>query len=151
MIMQASERFRFSSITLLLLTISTVLLLLCVQCGFWARHHYMRPEEAAAWWPDYEDNVERRQMVFEEQKRSYVLFRHWSTRARRTYSFGIVVLFLGIMVALIPTGVGWQAQVRWGAVIVVGLAALGEVLWLASASRKIRKWLPHSVVNWFTP
>ncbi len=150
-IMQASERFRYSSIALLLLTISAILLLLCVQCGFWARHYYTRPEEASAWWPDYEESTERRRMLFEEQHRSYPLFRLWSARARRTYSFGIVVLLLGIMVSLMPTGAGWQTQVRWGAVIVVGLAALGELLWLASASQRTGKWLPRSVAGWFNP
>jgi hypothetical protein len=34
-VVQASEKFRFSSIALLLLTVAAVLLLLCVQCGFW--------------------------------------------------------------------------------------------------------------------
>jgi hypothetical protein len=125
--MQASERFRFSSIALLLLTISTILLLLCVQCGFWARHHYTRPEEATAWWPDYEESAQRRRMLVEEQQRSYALFRRWSAWARRAYSFGVVVLLLGIM------------------------AALGELLWLASASQRTGKWLPRSVADWFNP
>lgn len=150
-VIQASERFRFSSIALLLLTVAVVLLLLCVQCGFWARHYYTKPEEAIAWWPDYEANAERQQMLFTEQRRSYVLFKRWAARARRTYSFGIVALFLGIMMTLIPEGAGWQSRVRWGAVVVMGLAAAGELLWLASTSPRIRNWVPHRVVDWFVP
>jgi hypothetical protein len=150
-VVQASEKFRFSSIALLLLTVAAVLLLLCVQCGFWARHYYTRPDEATAWWPDYEGSAERQQMLFIEQRRSYLLFKRWSARARRAYSSGIVALFLGIMVTLVPDGVGWQSRVRWAAVVVMGLAAVGELLWLASMSRRMRNWLPRRVVDWFVP
>lgn len=138
-VMQASERFRFYSIALLLLVIAAVLLLTSVQCGFWARHYYMRPEEAITWWPDYESNLQRQKMLLSEQHKSYALFTRWSRRARHTYSFGIVVFLLGIMVTLIPVGTGWQSQVQWGAVFVAALAAVGELTWLTSASRRMPK------------
>ena len=136
-IIQASERFRFPGIALLLLVIAGVLLLSCVQCGFWARHYYMRPGDAIEWWPDYESNLHRRKMLVNEQRQSYARYKRWSKLARHTYSFGIVVFLLGIMVTLIPTGAGWQSKVQWGAVSVAALAAAGELIWLMSASRQM--------------
>ena len=150
-VLQASDRFRYPGVALLLLAMAGALLLLCVQCGFWARHHYTTPEEASAWWPDYANSAARQQMVFLEQARSYVIFRRWSGRARRSYRYGIVTLLLGFMVTLMPRGAGFQETAQWAAVWVVGLAVAGELLWMASASPRLRRWLPRKVADWFAP
>jgi hypothetical protein len=150
-VMQADEAFRFPGVALLLLSIATVLLLLCVQCGFWARHHFATPDQMIAWWRDYEASPQRQRMVVLEQRRSYDLYKRWAGRARRAYRYGILAFMAGIMVTLVPEGTGWQPRIRWAAVAVMGAAVVAEVLWMASASPRLRRRLPQSLANWFVP
>jgi hypothetical protein len=62
-ILPGREQMRLFGLALLLLSIAAVLMLFCVQCGFWARHYYATPTEATQWWIDYESNIERRPSV----------------------------------------------------------------------------------------
>lgn len=49
---QASEHFRFPGTCVMFLALSAVLLLVCVQCGFWARQYLTTPSETKNWYDD---------------------------------------------------------------------------------------------------
>jgi|tagenome__1003787_1003787.scaffolds.fasta_scaffold20702419_1 hypothetical protein len=135
-ILQAAGQFRWPGLTLLLLAIATVMLLFCVQCGFWARHEFVLPEEARQWWGDFASSPSRRDRVAEEQRRRYRSYRRWARSARVSYDSAIVALLAGMSVALAPVGGGGEAVLRWMAALAFLLAAAGEVVWAVSASRR---------------
>lgn len=128
-VMQATDKFRWPGLGLLLLAVAAVLLLFCVQCGFWARHELAFPEEVVQWWPDFRSSPDRRSRVAEEQRRRYQSYRQWADSARRAYNCAIVALLAGVAVTLIPVENGWDSVMRWCAAGVFGLAALGEIIW----------------------
>ena len=150
LVISASDKFRLFSISLLLLAVAFVLLVLCVQCGFWSRYYFVKPDEDVAWWPDYDSNVDRQAMVHSEQQEWYVLYRIWAARSRKTYSLGIVAFLLGLSMALVPSGTGWQAVVQWITVGIVGLAAIGEAIWVFASSKK-STYVPRRLRQWIVP
>jgi hypothetical protein len=125
---------RLFGFALLLLSIAAVLMLFCVQSGFWARHYYATPTEATQWWIDYESNIERRRRVQQELQTNYSLYRRWAARARHSYSAAIVMLLLGIGVATMPEGPTARSPLQWAATIVFCGAAIGEIVWVARAA-----------------
>src|SRR3954452_12145240 len=51
---QAPANFRWPGIALLLLLLTAVLFVMCLQCGFWARQYLVSRDEAASWFDDFE-------------------------------------------------------------------------------------------------
>lgn len=136
-IMTAANEFRLAGLALLLLSSATVLLITCVQSGFWARHYFAAPDEIVRWWPDYEASEQRQQMVIAEQRDSYGTYLRWAARARRTYAVGIIALLFGIAAILVPEGRGATAFLRWMSALIVTLSALAEIVWwIRSKSRR---------------
>jgi hypothetical protein len=138
-ILPARQEMRFSALALLLLSITAVLMLFCVQSGFWARYYYATPQEATQWWSDYESNIERRNSVQQEQRRHYTLYRRWASRARRSYSAAIVMLLVGIGVATTPQGQIARSPLQWAAALIFWGAAAGEIVWVARTAWKGRR------------
>lgn len=136
LVLQAPEKFRFAGATLLLLTSAIILLLTCVQCGFWARHYFASPDEAAPWFPDYESNLERREKVQEEQRGNYGSYRLWSNLARLTYAMGIVCVYSALAASIAPTDDSHDFRFKSAATLLLVLAAVGEIAWSLMAWRR---------------
>lgn len=102
---QASERFAFADVSLFLLLTSAICLTTCVQAGFWAQ----RPLP-------------------------YYRIRPWRGLARISYDTGIMLLFCGISVMIIPPPP--VPLFRWISAAVAASAAFGEIVWsIAGRSR----------------
>jgi hypothetical protein len=121
LIIGSAREFRWPGWTLLSLTVSALLLITAVQGGFWARHY--RPD------------------VSDEDSAGWILalpaFTRWLHVTRWSYNAGIALLLLGLALALFPRGHDpdnvWRQAAAWTA----GAAALGELVWAASAHRSI--------------
>jgi hypothetical protein len=141
LVIQGEDKLRWPSLAILLLTIATILFVFAVQCTFWARLYWFTPMEAEEWWPDFNNNPQRRERVREEQWSSRVLYRHWSLRARRTYGNAIVMLYSSIAIALVPNQTIRNISIaRLMAIIAAVIAAIIELLghwapWILAAER----------------
>jgi hypothetical protein len=136
LVVQGPDQFRYSGAMVLLLTSAIVLLLTCVQCGFWARQYFAAPDEAASWFPDFESSPERRDRVQEEQRSYYASYVFWANLARLTYAGGIVALYSALAASLVPTSDSADSHLRTAAAVVFALAALAEVVWTGHAWRR---------------
>lgn len=144
LIIQQPGQFRFPGATLLLLSGAIVLLLTCVQCGFWARQYFASPDEAASWFPDYDTSRERQDKVQEEQRNNYAFYLRWANRARLTYAAGIVAVYCALAASLVPTSEADDVRLRGVAALVFALAAVAEILWTVwawrgSLARRVRR------------
>lgn len=81
-----------------------------VQCGFHAKLYVSTAESVTAWPP-------------QDASRANT----WVNRARHAYSLGIVSLWVGIAVALIPNH---GSPVAWVAPSIAGLMAILEIAWI---------------------
>ncbi|MFI8392179.1 hypothetical protein [Streptomyces sp. NPDC085540] len=117
------QHLRWTGWSLLLLTVSVLMFITCVQAGFWARRS--RPEVD----PLYSRSVP-------ELDASYVL---WTRVARETYDVAIVLLLCGLGTVVAPTDRHDRFQ-SWTAAGLCLAAAVAEVVWhfAGSRSRRIR-------------
>ena len=119
LVIGSAPAFRWPGWTMLSLTVSALLLITALQGGFWARHY--RPD------------------VSEEDSSGWTLaipaFTRWLHVTRWSYNSGIALLLLGLALAIFPRArdhdYAWRLAAAWTA----GAAALGEVVWAASAHR----------------
>jgi serine/threonine protein kinase len=81
-----------------------------VQCGFHAKLYVSTAESVTAWSPGDDSRANT-----------------WVNRARRAYSLGIVLLWVGIATALIPNH---GPTVAWVAPSIAGLLAILEIAWI---------------------
>jgi serine/threonine protein kinase len=110
-ILQGPGSLAQPSVALILLVIAAGALITSVQCGFYAKLYARTPAE-----PDHDTSA------YDEARANV-----WVNRARRTYSLGIVLLWAGIAVALLPRD---GSPVRLAATAVAGAMALLEVAWI---------------------
>ena len=128
-IVQAADKFAQPNLALFLLTAAAVALVIAVQCGFWARRGMLSPSEVADWLPST-GAAPRDQLREEAVEWAAGRYRRWAGPARLTYAIGILLLWSGVAVALLPPG---ESDERWFAVGVAALAAFAEVVWLVLA------------------
>lgn len=152
-IAQAPESFAASGLAMILLTISAVLFILCIQCGFWARQYLTSPAELLSWEVVIDDEKKREQS---EEMEGYTA---WASRASNSYRFAILVLLLGLSASLVPRAAdaGFNAVFRWLAVAVALVMFIFEVFWMSAhllhkipVARKITPLRKVAAV-WITP
>lgn len=133
-------RFRWPGPLLLCLTLSALLFVSCVQCGFHARRHLYSYADIAAWWSD-EEIRERRDLLREEQTADFESWNLWRGRAYAVYSGGMFMLWIGVALTLVPPAPGSSLDTgfRWAAAVVASGAALGEAVW--STYPQAQRWV----------
>ncbi|MDH6226786.1 MULTISPECIES: hypothetical protein [Streptomyces] len=137
-----SDKFRWPGPALFCLTLSALLFVTCVQFGFHARRHLYSYADLTAWWTEDElADTDRRRLLRDEQRHDFDLWNRWRGRAYVAYSGGLVVLWTGVALVLLPPGPGTASDTafRWAASAVAACAAVGEVVW--SAYEPVRRRL----------
>ena len=117
-VVASPERTRWPGVSLVVLTLTALILLLCVQAGFWARRYR----------PDPDSSV---RMTVQSESRRYV---GWTAAARISYNVGITLLLLSLATILAPPGAS-EAALRWIAAALAAGGAVTEVGWAISTSR----------------
>jgi hypothetical protein len=107
-ILQQPSSFRLGDLAVGALVVAAGLLVFSLQSGFHARAQ-----------ADFSENLNGR----------------WIQRARRSYSFGLVMLWTGVALALVPPNGG--GPMRWVAVGLAAALALFECAWIASSRLRI--------------
>jgi len=131
---QAPANFRWPGIALLLLLLTAVLFVMCLQCGFWARQYLVSRDEAAAWFDDFE-SVTRQEQVRREQVAYAHVYEGWAQRCKLLYRLALQAMFAALLVVLLPTSGGdgaIQSGWRWAAASLAALAFILEALWILS-------------------
>jgi hypothetical protein len=154
LVVQSQQAIRWPDLALFLLASAGVLLVSAVQFTFRARQYQVTPSEAKDWWPDWEDDLERQDRVYEELRTYQACHRLWVRRARLAYNTAICALLLGLAVVLVPRsvpGLDVVTPARLAAVAVVLVALAFELLqlmaqWLlaratAGLHRRVPLWL----------
>ncbi len=161
---QASEHFRFPGTCVLFLAFAAVMLLVCVQCGFWARQYLTTPSETKNWYDDI-DYVTQADAIKSKQRGNAAGYQAWISRARWSYQFALLSLLLGVAVLLMPgfnpsgphAPGSEQPILRWAASGILFAMVIFELFWVFGLSlervtwlkeRKIVKW---AVLTWFYP
>jgi hypothetical protein len=130
-----ADNFRYPGQVLLALAVAAALLVMAVQCGFWARRVLYSPADLGEWWPEMDGNPQLEARLAGRQEKDFFEWESWSMWGRRTYNGGIVCLLAGLGFALAPAhGAGVQPQLRWAAAGVAFAAAAGEGLWVLVAA-----------------
>lgn len=135
LVLPQQRLMRWPELALLLLVSSVLLLLATVQLGFWARQYLATPTEVGQWWPDFEDDEERRAMVRREQWSFQTTYGVYADRARAAYGLGILALLASIAVVLVPDRP--LDAVPAGRLLVIGFAGFGfllEAVWIIAAA-----------------
>lgn len=125
-IAQAVPMFLLPGPAILVLTGAAVALVLCIQCGFWARQHLATPADFAAWQVTADDELKR------AQAEQGVAYEAWRTRSAVCYEAGVVALTLGVGLAVLPTEVdsAGTAVFRWISFGMVMLMLLFSAFWI---------------------
>ncbi|WP_406482683.1 hypothetical protein [Streptomyces sp. NBC_01615] len=113
------------------------LFILAVHATYWARVYITTPKEMLDWWPE---GLQRNYLphLIEEQQDHWDGFDKWHSRAKWTYSFGVLALFAGLALAVFP---GWGAT--WGWWLAFGIASLAfafEVFWQIVVVESCLRW-----------
>lgn len=134
LVLQIEDDVRWPDAALLLLAGAAVLLLASVQFAFRSRLYGVTPTQVTEWHEDFESDVERRQRVRAELQAGRTAYRSWSSRARRAYNAGIIMLLAGLAVTLVPSD-----SVSAVRMLAAGTAALGAIfeLVLIAADRLV--------------
>lgn len=128
-IVQEPGSLAWPSLALALLVLAAAALIAAVQLGVWARQHVVAPAEIAAWWPMMPAEA-RWHRVREVQWHAAAHYKRWSRYTRISYSIGIIMLWSGVGVALVPDH---PSAYRWVPVALAWLTALIEVVWSTAA------------------
>jgi hypothetical protein len=126
---------RWPGIALSLLTASTVVFLMALQFGVWARSFSASPQEIKDWRPDASEDLQ--QAI---QRLHLNGYRVWASRFHHAYRIGLLLLLLGFATALVP-----RHAIHAFRGLAVGVAVAGcvaELLWIAAsfALRKSPDW-----------
>lgn len=118
------------NLALLLLVVASLALVFSVQAAFTARSFYVAPGDYLA----LEQIAAEDGIPWDQMKRECAgwLERHktWLQLTRFSYNFGIVVLFAGVGVTLVPpAGLAGSSGGRLAAIGLAFLGALGEAVW----------------------
>jgi hypothetical protein len=147
LVLQVEVELRWPSLALLLLVASAISLVLAVQATNWMRQYDVTPSELREW----HDDADSRLADLRDIQWTYQAERGaWENRARRAYQFGIVVLFAGVAVVLVPRG---DIDLTRGiAIVAATIAAVSEAIWSTMmwlfASRFTRRIHNIRSVNW---
>ena len=143
-VVQQEDSLRYPGVVLVLLVAAVLMLVVAVQCGYWARQYAITPDELRQWWPD--PNPARLKMMREEQYVHIARHRMWSNRAAITFNAGILLLWMALGLAVMPKG-GMQEPIwRWVAAGLACLAVVVEVTWvvlglLGQRPTRLSRWL----------
>ncbi|GAA2230260.1 hypothetical protein [Streptomyces indiaensis] len=134
-----SDQFRWPGAVLLCLTLAALLFVTCVQFGFHARRHLYSPADITAWWSE-EEARERHDLLREEHATDFQYWESWRRRAYAAYTGGMVVLWMGVSLVLLPPTPGSSPDTvfRWAAAAVAAGAAVVEAVWSTYPSIKRR-------------
>jgi hypothetical protein len=130
-IIQQEDALRLPGTTLLILTGAILVLVASVQCGAWARRYMTTPDQMHSWWPGA--NPARRAIIEQEQRLYSKRLNIWAGLAALTFNVGLVLLWSGLSVALVPTDNSAQPGLRWVACVVAATGAVIEVIWVIVA------------------
>jgi hypothetical protein len=124
-------------LAVVVLVVSILLLLACVQCSVWAREYTVTPAQITEWWPDLADpgpaGDARRNDVRAEQWSYRLLANCWGSRARYTYHYGILSLLAGIALLLVPAYfLSWRTL----AVAIAAVGFLAELYWTIAPGKR---------------
>ncbi|WP_330306219.1 MULTISPECIES: hypothetical protein [unclassified Streptomyces] len=113
------------------------LFIFAVHATYWARVYITTPKEMLDWWPE---GLQRNYLpcLIEEQQDHYDGFDKWHSRAKWTYTFGVLALFAGLALAVFP---GWGATGGWW--LAFGIASLAfafEVFWQIVVVEGCLRW-----------
>lgn len=136
-VMQQAQALRFPGIVLVTSLVALMALILSVQCGYWARQHAVTPSDIEQWWPDLSED-ERLQRVRADWWQERSDYQVWARRTRLMFGCGVILIWLALAVAAVPTGSGGYVAYRWIAVAICLTASVLEALWLAVSSRPMR-------------
>jgi hypothetical protein len=142
---QAAANFRWPGIAMVLLLISAALLIMCVQCGFWARQYVVSREEASVWFADFAESS-RQEQVRLEQVAFAKVYEGWARRAKRLYRFALLALLASLLVVLLPASAGdgsIQSNWRWAGVGIAALVIGFEVLWIVAIELLKSPFIKH--------
>ncbi len=131
---QAPANFRWPGTAMFLLLVTSILFVMCLQCGFWARQYLVSRGDAASWFDDFEA-PERQEQVRREQVAYARAYEGWAARSKTFYRSALLAMFAALLVVLVPTASGdgaIQSGWRWAAALLAGLVFLFELLWAAS-------------------
>jgi len=123
--------FRWPGAAALALTIASVVLIVVAQASRRGAHYYEK-------YPG-------------DEEKSDTYRDKWRPRLWRLYQVGLIALLVGLGAALAPRdGAGGQQALRWLAVCVAFLAAIGEVFvaiqpWVKRAAKRMRSRRPVSL------
>jgi hypothetical protein len=139
LVLSTPDRFRWVSLTLLLLSAAAAFLIASLQFTFRARQFVVSPTEMAQWFPDA-NSPERLEELHHEQHEHRMAYKRWANRARDAYNGGIVCFASGFTVALVPPGV--ISNGRLVVIIAALLAVVAEFGWIAEdrsgSARRLR-------------
>jgi hypothetical protein len=140
------ESLRYPGLTLLVMVGAVVALVTAIQCGVWARQFASTPQDIEQWWSHLPEDM-RAERASLDQRQDLLLHDLWANRARWAYDVGIVLLWLGVAAAVVPCADAGEPLLRWMAVAVGVMAAVGELMWLAASRRRGPGWLQR----WLSP
>jgi hypothetical protein len=142
---QAPDNFRQPGAALLMLTLTTISMVACVQLGFRARSYLYSVDEIASWWPEPRPEFFTRALQ-KQQAGHFELWLRWSDRARLAYNASVVMLAFGVALVLAPPAGdgGAESAIRWVASALAGIAGLGELGWAAHDRVRTRRRVGHS-------
>jgi hypothetical protein len=139
LVVQNSTNVRWPTETLAALSASVVVLIMAVQCGFWAISYYNTFSAALDMWPDKDDDL-RREGVERSLADHLRRYRTWASALRLMYDLGLLLLIAGFGMGLLPSG----KHVSKPRLIPSGIAAIGfviEISWVVVAAvTAFREW-----------
>lgn len=151
-IASSPQSFRWPGIDLVMLVLTIVLLVACIQFGFHARMHLYSAGDLRDWRPDVFEWIAARPHVSQEfsmalkdqQAADFQMWHRWERRARLAYNLAIVVLAAGVALTLAPHTSSKEAGWRWAALAIAAAGGIAECCWIAiDFIRRIRKESRH--------
>ncbi|HYZ78977.1 MAG TPA: hypothetical protein VE596_16555 [Gaiellaceae bacterium] len=128
LIVPKTDDVKWPGLALALLMAAAVAFIAAVQFAFTARVWVVRPADLAEWRPHYRL---RNRVAYQWLHRE--AFRRWFRRFQTAYRIGILALFAGVGVLLVPPeGLDDIGAFRLAAIVVAGVALVGEALWIMS-------------------
>lgn len=123
-----SEKFRWGGPSIVVLALSSVLFISCMQSSFNAAAYLFTPADLDAWYGDSDrPDVERLMQI---QWNDFQVWRRLTRKAVDRYNLGVISLGVGAAVTLAPKGNSppVDAGFRWAACSIVGLATVCEMV-----------------------
>jgi hypothetical protein len=142
------ERFRWPGQALFLLSMSTLLLVACVQFGFRARQYLYSLGDVEQWRGATIDGEERAQWAARRET-DLSRWRHGTQLARASYNLGIVSLGTGVALVVAPPlpghhellGEAWRWAAFWLVLSAAGIELIWSLLdWGDELTRRLQRW-----------